>query len=64
MQITVSGQKLEVVENLGFQAEHHVKVVRKPDGTEAVAVRLPGAPTWRFWEARDKVTPELQPFLT
>jgi hypothetical protein len=52
--ITIDGINHPVVKNLGFQGGPSAKRVRRPDGSEAVAVKEGPGP-WRLWTAADRV---------
>lgn len=57
MRIAVIGYDatLPVVESLGYQGGRQARVVRLPDGSEAVAVAASARGPWRLWGADDRI---------
>lgn len=53
--LTVDGVALPVTEYLGFRGAYYAAAVTLPDGTEAVAVRLPLSRAWRLWTEHDRL---------
>lgn len=53
--ITVNGLPCPITRDLGWQGVYFAVAVRTPDGSEAVAIRLPLERDWRLRTEHDRL---------